>query len=291
MNTIKKKDEILGLTYCIPLLFVLLGLLGYPIVYAFYTSMTNKVVGLTPKFIGFKNYIDMVTSDKVILGVFANTGIYVSITVAAKMLLGITMALVLNEQFLGVRFFRSWLLLPWIAPTIVTALVWRWMFNQSGGVINYLLMNLGWMEIPPAWLGEKDFARAALIITNIWRGIPFVSLTVLAGLQSIPNTLFEAADIDGASVITKITKITLPSISSVILIAFLLTFIWTFNDTVLVWTMTAGGPSNATHLPSTYAYMLGFQGSRLGYATAVSLIGLPVVVIIVVILSRKLWSD
>lgn len=186
------------------------------------------------------------------------------------------------------------MLIPWIIPTLVVGLMWRWMFDQTGGVLNFILLKLGLVTMPPAWLADKVLARLAVIIANTWRGFPFFAITILSGLQSIPTELYEAAEMDGASVWQRIRHITLPGVRTVLLVIMILSTIWTFNDFELLWVMTEGGPSYSTHIFVTYAFQLGFGGgggSRLAYATAVSIVATPLITLFILLLVPRLLGD
>jgi multiple sugar transport system permease protein len=275
----------------VPLLLVLLGLLAYPMFSAALLSLQAKSPGRTEQFIGLANYLEILTKDNAIADVVVNTIIYAVVSVVLKTIIGLVMALVLNEAIPARNFFRGWLLLPWIAPVLVTALTWRWMFDQTGGIVNYVLSGLGLIHIPPAWLASKWLARFALIIANTWRGFPFFGVCLLAGLQSIPTELYEAAEMDGASIWQRIRNITLPLLEPVLLTVIILSTIWTFNDFTLVWVLTQGGPSNSTHLFATYAFWEAFRANRYGYAAAVSLIATPLLLIFIAALAPRMWKE
>ncbi len=281
----------LGILLVVPLLAVLLGLVAYPMLSAVLLSLQAKSSGVPGQFIGLANYIALFTRDSVILEVFGNTILYALASVVLKVIGGLAMALVLNEALIGRNFFRGWLLLPWIVPTLVSALTLRWMFDQTGGVINFILDGLGLVSMPPGWLATPGLARFALILTNAWRGFAFFGVTLLAGLQSIPLELYEAAEIDGAGVWQRIWRITLPSLEPILWTIVILSTIWTFNDFTMVWIMTAGGPSYSTHLFATYAYQIGFVGNQLGYAAAVSLVGTPLMVALIAVLAPRMWKE
>lgn len=281
----------LGILFALPLLVVLVGLLAYPMFSAALMSLQDKSLGYEPVFIGLRNYVDIFTRDPAIREVAFNTVIYAAASVAFKVILGLITALVLNEAIPARDFFRGWMLLPWIAPVLVTALTWRWMFDQSAGVINFILSETGLMKIPPAWLATKDLARFALIVANVWRGFPFFGITLLAGLQSIPQELYEAAEMDGASVGQRIRHITLPWLEPLIITIVILSTVWTFNDFTLVWVMTNGGPGYGTHLFVTYSFWLAFRGSRVGYAAAVTFASLPIVLVFIALLVPRMWKE
>lgn len=280
-----------GVILALPLIIVLLGLLLYPILSAFVVSLQAKTIGSPGRFIGLGNYIELLTQDQAIPTVLSNTLTYSIGSVILKTVFGFIIAVILNERIFARNLFRGWMMIPWIIPTLVVGLTWRWMFDQSGGIINFIPVKLGLIHIPPAWLADKVLARIAIVIANVWRGMPFFAITILAGLQAISPELYEAAAIDGASVWGRIKYVTLPGVRSVMLVTIILSSIWTFNDFELLWVMTGGGPSYSTHIFVTYAYSLGFRGSRFGYATAVSLVATPLIILFILFLVPKLWGD
>lgn len=278
------RDFALGYTLIIPLFIVLFGLLAYPIFTALSITLQNKTVGMPGQFIGLGNYRELLFDDPVFWRVVRNGFLFTFGSVALKLVLGMIMALVLNQPIFARGFFRGILLMPWVAPTVVTALSWRWMLDLTG-VFNYLLRSAGLMGTPIAWLAQYNTAMAALIMVNTWRGFPFFGVTLLAGMQSIPAELYEAAEIDGASAWQRFWYITLPSLRTILLVVAILSIIWTFNDFSTVWLLTGGGPGNATDVFATYTYKLGFRASRLGYGQTVSVILAPVLIGIIMILS------
>lgn len=278
------RDYALGYTLIIPLVIVLFGLLAYPIVTALGITLQNKIVGMPGKFIGLGNYRELLFDDPIFWRVVRNGFLFTLGSVSLKVVLGMIMALVLNQPIFARGFFRGILLMPWVAPTVVTALSWRWMLDLTG-VFNYLLRSVGLLGTPVAWLAQYNTAMMALIMVNTWRGFPFFGVTLLAGMQSIPAELYEAAEMDGASAWQRFWHITLPSLRTVLLVAAILSIIWTFNDFSTVWLLTGGGPGNATDVFATYTYKLGFRASRLGYGQTVSVILAPVLVFIIMILS------
>lgn len=279
------KDAALGYALVTPLLLVIVGLLAYPIISALLLSFQDRMLGSPGRFIGLENYAELLFSDRRFRTVVSNSVIFTVISVAGKLLIGMGMAVLLNQRIAARAMFRGWLLLPWVAPTFVTALTWRWMFDGTSGVINYILMVFGVITSPIAWLGSGATALLAVITTNIWRGFPFFGVSLLAGMQAIPAELYEAADVDGASPWQKFWHITLPGVRTVLVVTTMLSTIWTFNDFQIVWIMTGGGPAYATHLFATYSYKVGFTGSRLGYAVAVSTILAPLLIVMILALS------
>lgn len=280
-----------GIFYIAPLIIVLASLLLYPIGYSILGSFQSKIIGSPGKFIGLGNYIELLTKDQAFAEVCFNTFLYATASVILKVLLGFSAALLLNERVLGQRFFRGWIMIPWLIPTLVVGLMFRWMFDQTGGFLNFAIQETGLMKVPPAWLADKVLARGAVIFANIWRGFPFFMITILAAMQSISRELYEAAEIDGASAVQRLRFITIPGVSSVVLVVILLSTIWTFNDFELLWVMTGGGPSYSTHIFVTYAYQLSFLGSRFGYAMAVSLIATPLITAFILLLIPRILGD
>lgn len=278
------RDYRLGYTLLIPLILVIFLLLAYPIGMAVWITLQDKTIGLPGRFIGLANYRDLLTNDPFFWQVVRNGFVFTIGSVAAKLAIGMIMAIVLNQPIVMRGFFRGLLLMPWVAPTVVTALSWRWILDLTG-VLNLMLRDLGVMRLSIPWLAQYGTAMFALIMVNTWRGFPFFGITLLAGMQAIPQELYEAAEVDGASVWQRFWHITLPSLRTVILVVTILSTIWTFNDFSVVWLLTGGGPGNATDVFATYTYKLGFITSRLGYGQTVSVILAPVLVGIIMILS------
>lgn len=278
-------DQWLGYLLVLPLLLVIAGLLFYPIGFAFDMSLQDRQLGVAGKFIGLGNYLELLTEDRRFRTVVINSVMFTACSVAGKVLLGMVMALVLNARIRFRGLFRGWLLFPWVAPTFVTALTWRWMYDGTAGVFNYMLLNTGLISEPIAWLGDSLTAMGAVIATNIWRGFPFFGVSLLAAMQAIPADLYEAAEVDGASTWQKYLNITLPGVRTTLIVTTMLSTIWTFNDFQIVFLMTGGGPAYATHLFATYAYKVGFEGSRIGYAAAISFLLTPILIVMILALS------
>ncbi|MFN8444560.1 MAG: sugar ABC transporter permease [Caldilineaceae bacterium] len=278
------RDFALGYTLLLPLILVLFVLLAYPILMAIWITLQDKTIGMPGKFIGLGNYREMLLEDPFFWKVVRNGLLFTLGSVFLKLIVGMIMALVLNQPIRLRGLFRGLLLMPWVAPTVVTALSWRWMLDLTG-VINLTLRELGLMRIPIPWLAQYGTAMLALILVNTWRGFPFFGITLLAGMQAIPRELYEAAEIDGASVGQRFWHITLPNLRTVILVVTILSTIWTFNDFSIVWLLTGGGPGHATDVFATYTYKLGFVTSRLGYGETVSVLLAPLLIAIIIVLS------
>lgn len=278
------RDYRLGYTLLIPLILVIFLLLAYPIGMAVWITLQDKTIGLPGRFVGLANYRDLLTVDPFFWQVVRNGFIFTIGSVALKLIVGLVMAVVLNQPIIFRGFFRGLLLMPWVAPTVVTALSWRWILDLTG-VLNLMLRDLGLMRMSVPWLAQYGTAMFALIMVNTWRGFPFFGITLLAGMQAIPQELYEAAEVDGASIWQRFWHVTLPSLRTVILVVTILSTIWTFNDFSVVWLLTGGGPGHATDVFATYTYKLGFITSRLGYGQTVSVILAPVLILIIMVLS------
>ena len=209
-----------------------------------------------------------------------NTALYTIVTVVLKLALGLGLALVLNQRFGGVRFWRSVLLLPYVVPTVLSAFAWWWIFDPQFSFISWTLVKLGLLRQNIDFLGDSWLARGSLMVANIWRGTPFFTIGYLAGLQSIPTDVYEAAQIDGARAFRVFREITWPLLTPLTVILTTFSAIFTFTDFQLVWTITRGGPANATHLFVTLAYQRGIVGGSMGEGAAIAGVTLPALAVL-----------
>ena len=283
-------DAGIGYLFVLPLVVLVLLLIAYPLGSAVYLSLTEKYVGYPPRFVGLKNYVEL-TGDPVFRKVVWNSAVFTVASVTVKLVIGLLMALSLHKALFARRLVRGILLLPWVVPTVITALAWHWMFDALRGFINVSLETLGLIGEPIAWLGQPSTAMMAVVVVNIWRGFPFFGVSLLAGLQAIPADLYEAAAVDGASATQRFRHVTLPGLRPVILVTALISTIFTLNDFNIVYVMTRGGPGIATHILATYTYEVGFQALRWGRAVAVSMYLMPLVVVMIVVLARRLTRE
>ncbi len=289
-SSLNKEDRKLLLFILFPVVIYLFGVQGINFLWAIITSLTSETIKGIGDFIGFKNYIDLF-KDSIYRETILFTFIYVIGTIIPKLLFGLLMALTLNKPLKGQNVYRSLLFLPWALPTFTSALTWRWMFGDIGGVINYLLMKTGFIDYPIGWLGTISLARISVITVNIWRGSPFFGISILAALQSIPTNLYEAADIDGASGWQSFWYITLPSIKGVIILVSLVSAIWTIGDFSLIWLMTRGGPINSTHVFSTYSYVEAFHNLNIGKGMAINLSIVPFLILLIILVMKNIFSS
>ena len=224
------EETLLGWLFLVPAFLVLAIMVAYPALIGFYYSFNNKMLGF-PKFefVGLENYTSILGNPTVLMS-YVRAFIFSITSVAIKLPLGLGVALLLNQSFRGRGLTRGIVLLPWALPLIVGVLIWVWMYNDLFGVINFLLMKAHITQEPLYFLGAKNLAMPSIIVVNVWRGFPFFAVNILAGLQSIPDDLYEAGRVDGANRWQLFTNITLPGLRTVILVTTLLSFIWTTND-------------------------------------------------------------
>lgn len=268
----------LGYLLVLPAVVLILTLVAYPFVLAVYWSLTDKVVGRPLHFVGLRNFIELFQSA-IFLRTARNSFVYTFSAVSLKFILGMGMALVLNQRFRGRNLLRGLYLLPWIVPMAISGVAWIWMYDSMFGVINYLIKMARISDTGWPWLANSTLAIIAVIVANVWRGTPFFGISMLAGLQAIPTELYEAAEVDGASRLSKFFNITVPQLRHIILIVTLFSTIWTFADFETVYVITRGGPANTTHLFATLSYQVGLVAGQLGKGTAISLFIFPVLLL------------
>ncbi len=275
------KERVLGPLFITPALILIALLVAYPFCMALYFAMSNAFIGRPSHFVGLRNFINLWDAD-IFRQTFQNAFVFTGISVAFKLVLGISLALLLNQTLWFKRMIRGAVLLPWVIPTALSTLGWWWMFNSLYSVVNWTGINLGMMDPPgPNWLGQKYYAMAAVITVNIWRGLPFFAITILAGLVAIPKELYEAAESDGAGAWARFWYVTLPMLKPVLAVVVLFSTIFTFSDFNIVYVLTHGGPINATHLFATYSRMIGLESGRIGEGAAISLYLFPLLVFVV----------
>ena len=277
------REAPLGYLLLVPTLLVLGIFLLYPFLFGIWLSVTDSELGVLGNFIGFANYIfELRNTDGVFLTALVNTFLYTGITTVFKLSLGLVMALLLNQVIPFRRFVRAALLLPYIIPTVLSYEAWRWMFDPTFSVINWLLVHTHVTPYPgPNWLGVPFNAMAALMIVNVWRGTPFYAIAFLAGMQVIPTDLYEAARVDGATRLQQFVNITLPMLRPVLLVVLLLSTILTFADFQGPFVLTNGAPYNSSQLLSIWAYQWGIPGGAIGLGAAISLVLFPLLTIVV----------
>jgi len=262
----------LAYAYVMPAMIVMAAVVLWPFLYNVAISFTNMNLSHFRDFdfVALRNYINVATG-KSFWYFFMKTVLWTAVNIVFHVGIGVFLAILLNKDLKGKTFFRTLLILPWAVPQYITALTWRGMFNSEYGAISIILDN--WFNISIPWLTTEWGAFSACVITNIWLGFPFMMIIALGGLQSIPDELYEAAEIDGASWLQKLKNITIPLLKPVMVPAITLGVIWTFNNFNVVWLVSNGGePSDTTHILVSWVYKAGFTYFRLGYAAAFSMI-------------------
>jgi multiple sugar transport system permease protein len=281
--------------FVLPLVVVLVGLVAYPFVTGIILSFQHKVVGRPATWVGFDNYRELLTG-KQYSGIFRKSVgisvVYTAVSVAIKLVLGMCMALLLNEQFRGRMLMRAVLFLPWAVPTIIVAITWRWIYDGTlAGLFNLIRVDYLGRDTLVQYLANPDLALWSVIAVVVWQGTPFYTMMLLAGMQAIPSEQYEAAAIDGANVFRRFRDVTLPGLRPAVIITVLLSTIWTANSINFVFVLTRGGPADATMTFPMLAYEIGIAGARqLGMAAAVSVIFFPVFILAIVILTKRMLS-
>jgi len=273
-----------------PVAIILVALLGYPIIYSVFLSFTNKVVAGAYEFIGLENF-KKIFNDPVYLIALRNSVFITVLCVFGKLVLGLAGSLILNMKFRFRNIVRGLTFLPWAVSPLISGLVWKWIYNESRGILNYLLYISGISNNFVHWLSNENIAIYSVILAMIWQGLPFYLMMLLAGLAAIPRQLYEAASIDGANKLQQFIYITLPSLKDIIAIMVMLSSIWTFNNFDLIFILTGGGPSNHTEILPTLAYHKAILESKIAVGATVMVSVIPMLLVVVYILTRKMLQD
>ena len=258
-------------------------------------AFTDTTIGRPGEFVGLDNYIWLLSDPVFRLAVF-NTLFYTILATIGKFALGLWLALMLNQNLPFKSFLRAIILIPFIVPTVLSALAFWWIYDPQFSIISYFLVDvLGWRETYIDFLGTPWNARLSLIAANIWRGIPFVAIMLLAGLQTISPSLYEAAMLDGATPVQRFRHVTFPMLMPILAVVLTFSVIFTFTDFQLVYAITRGGPVNSTHLMATLAYQRGIPGGQLGEGAAIAVAMIPFLVAATVFsylaLANRKWQQ
>jgi multiple sugar transport system permease protein len=284
-------DWQIGFPFILPIVLLMLLFIAWPFLQAVWTSMTvYKINTRTTEFIWFDNYVRL-WQDPFYREAVRNTFVFTVGSISFKLLLGLCAALLLNAQKRFRNVLTALVLLPWIVPSVVQALAWRSIYDPLFGGLNPILQGIGLIKEPLSWLADPKMAMASVIVVNVWAGIPFFTVNMLAGMQSIDKELYEAAEIDGANAWQRFLHITLPGLRYVIAVATLLSTIWTFNGFETIFLLTGGGPGTATTVYSIKAYTTAIRGLRFGPGIATALSLTPVLAIFILLLSRYMRRD
>ncbi len=266
-----RSERILPYMLLAPAVFVTIVIVFMPMIQAVWTSFYDLVLFRpnASKFVGFANYVKLF-SDPVFWAALWNTIIWIGLTVPLQMGLGLLTALLLNREFPWRGLARALIIIPWALPSVVIALMWRWIYDPNTGVLNDILIYLSIVKAAVPWLADPNVAIYAIIATLTWQGFPFFAVMILAGLQGIPKSQYEAASIDGASPWRQFLHITLPGIAPVLATAGLLRVIWVANSMDVIFVMTGGGPGYATYTLPLYAFIKARQNLDFGYGTSIA---------------------
>jgi multiple sugar transport system permease protein len=271
----KVDRNFLGFWFMLPAAAFLILFLAYPLVKGIWMSFTDVKIGRPGQFVGWDNYEQLIFFDRTFINATLFTIAYTAIASIIKFAIGLYLAILLNNRMPFRSFIRSIVLIPFIVPTVLSAIAFWWIFDSQFSIISWSLRNLGIISENINFLGDPTLARACVIFANIWRGIPFVGITLLAGLQTVSPSLYEAATLDGASRWQLFRYITYPLLTPIIAVVMTFSILFTFTDFQLIWAMTRGGPVNATHLMATYSYQKAILGGQLGEGAAISTAMIP----------------
>jgi multiple sugar transport system permease protein len=291
---LKTNREWLSLWFMLPAAAFLILFLAYPLVLGVWLSFTDARIGRSGVFIGLENYEWLMGDSTFLLSVF-NTLLYTSVASVIKFAVGLYLALLLNERLPFKAILRALVLIPFIVPTVLSAIAFWWLFDPQFSIISWSLKKMGLITANIDFLGDIWNARWSVIFANIWRGVPFVAITLLAGLQTVSPSLYEAATIDGATPWQRFRFITYPLLTPIIAVVMTFSVLFTFTDFQLIWVMTRGGPVNATHLMATLSYQRAILGGQLGEGAAISTAMIPFLLAAILVswfgLQRRKWQQ
>jgi multiple sugar transport system permease protein len=286
--------NVLGALFMVPAASLLIVLLAYPLGLGAWLGFTDTTIGRAGRFVGLDNFRSLVADSVFWLSVF-NTFVYTLVASVLKFLLGLWLALLLNRNVPFKSFVRAIMLLPWIVPTVLSAIAFWWIYDSQFSIISWTLVRLGLIKSYIDFLGDPLNARISLIVANVWRGIPFVAISLLAGLQTISPTLYEAATLDGASRFQQFRHVTFPLLTPIIAVVMTFSVLFTFTDFQLVYAITRGGPMNATHLMATLAFQRAIPGGQLAEGAALAGAMIPFLLAAILFsyfgLQRRRWQQ
>ena len=280
--------------FMIPAAVILLVFLAYPLGLGFWLGATDTKIGQSGRFIGLANFVSLARDTVFWLSIF-NTTLYTVVASAVKFVLGLYLALLLNNRLPFKAILRAIVLLPFVVPTVLSAIAFWWIYDSQFSIISWVLIKAGLLDHYIDFLGQPWNARWSVIVANIWRGIPFVAITLLAGLQTISPSLYEAAMLDGATAWQRFRFITLPVLSPIIAVVMTFSILLTFTDFQLIYVLTRGGPINATHLMATLSFQRAITGGNLGEGAAIADAMVPFLLAAILFsyfgLQRRRWQQ
>jgi multiple sugar transport system permease protein len=278
-----------------PSVIVLLVVIFLPLIWAAYLSITDysliKHLFNPPQMIGVANFQRLLAPKSDFWEPFWNTLVYSFFSVSISLILGLLAALALNQGLRGLHYLRTLVMVPWILPTVVTALLWLWILNPQYGILNFILMSLGVSNEPISWLTNVKLAMPMIVLITVWKSLPYYTIMLLSGLQLVSPELIDAATIDGANGFQRLWFVAIPTMRNVIMVVVLMGTIWGFQQFTIMWTTTQGGPVRATETLALYIYREAFQAYDMGYAAAAGLIGLIFLAVFSLIFIRLVRSS
>ena len=287
--SLERRDNRVGIYFLLPAIAVLLIIVAYPVIYSIVMSFFRwRPTEVSRPFVGMTNYKRVITDTRFIISI-RNTFIYAIVGACFKVIIGMGLALMMNKKFFGRSLARVLLMLPWVIPVTASVTTWNWMFDGMYGIFNTLLYRMGVIDSYINFLGMSGVALACVLVVGIWMGYPQMMMMLLAGLQSIPEDIYEAARLDGAGPVRSFFSITLPSLSNVLTMTIILSIIWTFNSFNVIWLMTRGGSN--THTMNTLAYEFSFVNMRYDLGAAMCVLILILLAIFLFIHSRMEKED
>lgn len=293
-DRLKVNRNWLGFWFMVPAMAFLILFLAYPLVLGVWLSFTDARIGRTGAFVGLENYEWLMDDSNFWLVVF-NTLFYTTVASVVKFAVGLYLALLLNERMPFKAMIRALVLIPFIVPTVLSAIAFWWIYDSNFSIVSWGLREMGLIDGNINFLGDVWNARWSVIFANVWRGIPFIAITLLAGLQTVSPSLYEAATIDGASSWQRFRFITYPLLTPIIAVVMTFSVLFTFTDFQLIWVLTRGGPVNATHLMATLSYQRAILGGNLGEGAAISTAMIPFLFAAIMIswfgLQRRKWQQ
>jgi len=294
LQKLQNSRNALGLIFMLPTALLLVIFLTYPLLLGVWLGFTDTKIGRDGVWVGLENYLFLMGDSVTQLALF-NTLFYTFVASVLKFVLGLWLAILLNENIPFKTFFRTVILLPYIVPTALSAIAFWWIYDAQFSVISWGLMKMGLIDRYIDFLGDPWNARLSTITANVWRGVPFVAITLLAGLQTISPSLYEAAAIDGASGWQRFRHITLPLLTPIIAVVMTFSVLFTFTDFQLIYVLTRGGPLNATHLMATLSFQRAISGGALGEGAAIAIAMVPFLLAAVLFsyfgLQRRAWQQ
>lgn len=284
----------LSAVFMLPAALLLLVFLTYPLGLGTWLGFTDARIGRDGAWVGLGNYIYLFGDQVARLSLF-NTLFYTAVATAVKFLLGLWLALLLNKNLPFKSFVRAVVLLPYIVPTALSALAFWWIYDTQFSIVSWGLMRLGWIDHYIDFLGEPWLARGSVIVANVWRGVPFIAICLLAGLQTISPSFYEAAVLDGATPWQMFRYVTLPLLTPIIAVVMTFSILFTFTDFQLIYVLTRGGPLNATHLMATLSFQRAIPGGSLGEGAALATAMVPFLLAAILFsyfgLQRRAWQQ